>query len=107
MRLRHKQTNCVCLVCGAHFIAFSTRARTCTEVCRKRLSRQRRKGLVPVPQYADGPLTGIAAAAGIAGFTGARAHNLRPRTLPLSPIERFLRLAAPDMEVTRQAPTMH
>jgi len=103
MRLRHKQTNCTCVVCGTHFIAFSTRARTCTEVCRKRLSRQRRKGLVQVPAYAAGPaLHGVAAAAGASGFAAGRARDLRPRTLPLSPIERFLRLAAPD-----QAPTMH
>ena len=107
MRLRHKQTSCVCIVCGTHFIAFSTSARTCTEACRKRLSRQRRKGLAPVPHYAAQSALADISGSGISGFIPTRPRAIESRTLPLSPIERFLRLAAPDMEVTRQAPTMH
>ena len=43
VRVRPKQSECICAACGALFIAFSTRARTCTEACRKRLSRQEQR----------------------------------------------------------------
>ncbi len=103
MRLRHKQTNCVCIVCGTRFIASSTRARTCTEVCRKRLSRQRKRDLLATPHCASGQpsLAGVAATVDVTSFMRSRPRDIGPRAMPLSPIERFLRLAAP------QASAMH
>lgn len=84
MRVRHKETACVCAVCGMRFIAFSARAKTCTEVCRKRLSRQRRR------------LAELALSA-MNGNKEPRARVPVPVSRPAtpSPIAMFLRLALP------------
>jgi predicted nucleic acid-binding Zn ribbon protein len=95
MRIRYKQTECTCVVCGIPFIAFSTRAKTCTEVCRKRLSRQRQRQAA----HSAGLALAVAPAAAaltrfhVAAVRSAQAVTHRPA--PLSPIAQFLRLAAP------------
>jgi hypothetical protein len=95
MRIRYKQTECTCVVCGVPFIAFSTRAKTCTEVCRKRLSRQRQR---QAAQSGGLAVSRAPAAATLSRFHVAAmraAHVVGHRPAPLSPIAQFLRLAAP------------
>jgi hypothetical protein len=96
MRVRYKQTECVCVVCGIPFIAFSARARTCTEVCRKRLSRQRRKAMAGQESLAPGAgLFVTAPPPHLPAGLMRPLHRPAPSSAPVSPIAQFLRLAAP------------
>jgi len=103
MRVRYKQTECVCVVCGTPFIAFSARAKTCTEVCRKRLSRHRRKALMA--QTYETPVPGLPTPVTLRASPGAVMRpplaGLERRSPPLTPIAQFLRLAAPGAYASR------
>ena len=92
-RIRHKLTYCVCAVCGGHFAAYSVIARTCSEACRKRLSRQRIKARLPVDGATrrDGSPTSMSR-----GDPAPGSHD----ALLATAIGRFLRSPAPHLNGT-------
>jgi hypothetical protein len=80
MKSTNRKTSArVCVMCGYVFMAYNQNARTCTETCRKRLSRQRKAWIARQAPDENG---GIEVHATVAAPS-------------LSALQRFLRLPPP------------